>query len=79
MPEIKISYKKWTIPDYRNGETEKDSRLIKLELESDIVSTKRFSVDMEGEDVIFALETIQGVVQAAIEKEKSLLKQKELV
>lgn len=74
MPEIKIYYKKWNVPDYRNGETEKDSRLIKLELESDIVSTKRFSVGMEGKDVIFALETIEGIVQAAIEKEKSLLK-----
>lgn len=74
MPEITITYKKWTIPDYRRGETEKDSRLIKLELESDIVSTNRFSVDMDGEDVICALETVQGIIEAAIEKEKELLK-----
>ena len=79
MPEIKIMYKTWTVPDYRNGETEKDSRLKKLELESDTLDAKRFSVDMEDEEVLTALKTIQNVVASAIRAEEKRLNNKELV
>lgn len=74
MSKITITYEKWTIPDYRNGETEKDSKLKKLEIESDIGSTTRFSWCMEEDDIVSALEIILGIVQGALEKEKELLK-----
>lgn len=74
MSKITITYEKWTIPDYRNGETEKDSKLKKLEIESDIGSTTRFSWCMEDDDIVSALEIILGIVQGALEKGKELLR-----
>lgn len=76
MPEIKIMYKTWTVPDYRNGEKEKYFRLKKLELESDTLDEKRFSVDMEDDEVLTALEIIQNVVTRAIRAEEKRLNNK---
>ena len=71
---IEIIYESVKIPDYRNGETEKDSKLKKLEIESDIASTTRFSWCMGDDDIVSALEIILGIVQGALEKEKELLR-----
>ena len=46
----------------------------KLEIESNIGSTTRFSWCMEEDDIVSALEIILGIVQGALEKEKELLR-----
>lgn len=33
--KIHIVSERWSVPDYRNGETEKDSKCMRLEIESD--------------------------------------------
>ena len=70
--KIKISCERWSIPDYRRGETEEDSHLKKLEIESDTLHTQRFSVDLE-EEVITWLKIVQNVVRASIKAEEERL------
>ena len=71
--KIKISCERWSIPDYKRGETEEDSHLKKLEIESDTLNTKRFSVDLEDEEVLTWLKIVQNVVRASIKAEEEKL------
>lgn len=71
--DILITCKRWSVPDYRNGETEEDSKFMMLELMSDTIHTRRCTVGLETEDVITWLKIVQNVVSASIKAEEERL------
>lgn len=72
--KISIACESWSIPDYKRGETVKDSHLKKLEIESDTFHTKRLSVDLDDEEVITWLKIVANVVKASIKAEEKRLR-----
>ena len=68
--KITINYERWSVPDYRNGETEEDSRLRSVEVVSDTLNTTITSLNMENEEVITVLTIVRSVLNGAIKAEK---------
>lgn len=72
--KILIISERWSIPDYRNGQTEKDSKLMRLEIESDTWHTTRYAENMDDEQVITRLKLIRSIVDSSIKSEEKRLK-----
>lgn len=72
--KILIISERWSIPDYRNGQTEKDSKLMRLEIESDSEHTTRYAENMDDEQVITRLKLIRSVIDSSIKQEEKRLK-----
>lgn len=72
--KILIISERWSIPDYRNGQTEKDSKLMRLEIESDTERTTRYAENMDDEQVITRLKLIRSVIDSSIKQEEKRLK-----
>ena len=72
--KILIISERWSIPDYRNGQTEKDSKLMRLEIESDTERTTRYAENMDDEQVITRLKLIRSVIDSSIKQEEMRLK-----
>lgn len=72
--KIIIISERWSIPDYRRGETEKDSKPMRLEIESNLLRTTRYAENMDDEQVITRLKLIQTVIEESIKQEKRRLK-----
>lgn len=72
--KIHIISERWSIPDYRNGQTEKDSKLMRLEIESDGLHTTRYAENMDDEQVITRLKLIRSIVDSSIIAEQKRLK-----
>lgn len=72
--KIHIISERWSILDYRNGETEKDSKLMRLEIESDTWRTTRYAENMDDEQVITRLKLIRSIIDNSIKAEEKRLK-----
>ena len=72
--KILIISERWSIPNYRNGQTEKDSKLMRLEIESDTWHTTRYAENMSAHEVITRLKLIRSIVDSSIREEEKRLK-----
>lgn len=72
--KILIISERWSIPDYRNGQTLKDSKLMRLEIESDGEHTTRYAENMDNEQVITRLKLIRSIIDSSIKSEEKRLK-----
>ena len=70
IAQIKILCRGFSVPDYRNGETEKDIDRKELVIDSNVISVRRESYNLDDEEVITWLKIVRNLVDGSIQKQE---------
>lgn len=74
IAQIKIVCKGFSVPDYRSGETEKDVDRKELLINSNVVSVRRESYNLDDDEVLAWLKIVRNLVDGSIQKEEERIK-----
>ena len=74
IAQIKILCRGFSVPDYRNGETEKDIDRKELLINSNGVSVRRECYNLDDEEVITWLKIVRNLIDGSIQKEEERIK-----
>ena len=74
IAQVKIVCKGFTLPDYRNGETEKDVDRQELLINSNIVSVRSERYNLDDDELLAWLKIVRNLVDASIQKEEERIK-----
>ena len=75
IAQIKIRCVGFSLPDYRNGETEKDVNRKELLINSNCVSVRRECYNLDDDELLAWLKIVRNLVDGSIQKEEERIKQ----
>lgn len=74
IASIKILCKGFSVPDYRSGETEKDVDRKELLINSNVVSVRRETYNLDDDELLEWLKIVKNLVDGSIQKEEERIK-----
>ena len=71
LVQIKIVCKGFSVPDYRSGETEKDIDRKELLINSNVVSVRRETYNLDDDELLEWLKIVRNLIDGSIQKEEA--------
>ena len=72
IAQIKILCKGFSVPDYRNGETAEDIDRKELLINSNVVSVRMETYNLDDDELLVWLKIVKNLVDGSIQKEERI-------